>query len=155
MPSTRHWLWLCILCRCTESTTSSARGNLCRYRVLPMEKARPQGLIREKPGHASIAARPASPPAPPPVVAAAKEYQDNQYDDEESSVVHACTSLCASVEDKSSPARCQLNSSHFPQAVGDLRRPAPNRLGQTSVQQALARSSSFKALATRRWSSER
>jgi hypothetical protein len=52
-----------------------------------MEKARPQGLIRES--HTSIAARPASPPAPPPVVAAAKEYQDEQYNDEERGVIHA------------------------------------------------------------------
>jgi hypothetical protein len=58
-----------------------------------MEKARPQGLIREKPGHASIAARPASPPAPPPVVTAAKEYQDEQYNDEERGVIHAAPPL--------------------------------------------------------------
>src|SRR6187551_1226320 len=92
MPASRLVL-VCILCRCTESTTSSARGNLCRYRVLPMEKARPQGLIREKPGHASIAARPALPPAPPPIVAAAKEYQDEQYNDEERGVIHAAPPL--------------------------------------------------------------
>jgi hypothetical protein len=58
-----------------------------------MEKARPQGLIREKSGHASIAAGPASPPATPPVVAAAKEYQDEQYNDEERGVIHAAPPL--------------------------------------------------------------
>jgi hypothetical protein len=54
-----------------------------------METVHQRVLIREKPGHASIAARPASPPAPPPVVAAAKEYQDEQYNDEERNVIHA------------------------------------------------------------------
>jgi hypothetical protein len=64
-----------------------------------MEKARPQGLIREKPSHASIAARPASPPAPPPVVAAAKEYQDEQYNDEERGVIHAAPPSISPLKD--------------------------------------------------------
>jgi hypothetical protein len=62
-----------------------------------MEKARPQGLIRES--HTSIAARPASPPAPPPVVAAAKEYQDEQYNDEERGVIHAAPPSISPLKD--------------------------------------------------------
>jgi hypothetical protein len=73
-----------------------------------MEKARPQGLIREKSGHASLAARPASPPATPPVVAAAKEYQDEQYNYEERGVIHAAAPL---LPPKGTQALASLGSS--------------------------------------------
>src|ERR1044071_7486834 len=88
MPAS-HLVWLCIRCRCTESTTSSARGSLCRCRALPMEIGHQQTRVQGNNGHPSEPARPASPPAPTSIVAAAKEYQDEQYNDEERGVIHA------------------------------------------------------------------